>query len=141
MKLTAASPDIVDKELKALRNGRWLKAFDSQSLDPDNVHRKATIVIEHLIQASDVAHTMQHWIVFRKVRTCVDSTLPYTSQLPLQWNERLFAEMYKAFVEGRSEKDPSGSWYEGELGFFDVSCCLSWHIWNHLLTYHFLAPQ
>jgi hypothetical protein len=27
----------------------------------DTVNRKATIVIEHLIQASDIAHTMQHW--------------------------------------------------------------------------------
>ena len=28
----------------------------------DATNRKATIVIEHLIQASDVAHTMQHWV-------------------------------------------------------------------------------
>jgi hypothetical protein len=40
-------------------------------------NRKATIVVEHLIQTSDVAHTMQHWHVFVK------------------WNERLFQEMYK----------------------------------------------
>mmetsp|Transcript_103 Transcript_103/g.307 ORF Transcript_103/g.307 Transcript_103/m.307 type:complete len:314 (-) Transcript_103:265-1206(-) len=56
--------DIVDKELKALRNGRWDKAFSEQATkdsDEDAVNRKATIVIEHLIQASDVAHTMQHW--------------------------------------------------------------------------------
>lgn len=53
--------DIVDKDLKALRNARWKRAFD----DTDRAHespsvsqnRKATIVIEHLIQASDVAHT------------------------------------------------------------------------------------
>jgi hypothetical protein len=37
----------------------------------DTVNRKATIVIEHLIQASDIAHTMQHWHIYRK------------------WNERL----------------------------------------------------
>ena len=50
--------DIVDKDLKALRNARWKRAFD----DTDRAHespsvsqnRKATIVIEHLIQASDV---------------------------------------------------------------------------------------
>jgi hypothetical protein len=29
------------------------------------MHRKATIVLEHIIQASDVAHTMQHWYVNR----------------------------------------------------------------------------
>jgi hypothetical protein len=27
--------------------------------------------------------------------------------------------MYKAFEEGRAEKDPSEFWYQGELGFFD----------------------
>ena len=57
--------DIMDKELKTLRNARWDKAFKKESAesdnDSDNFHRKATIVIEHLIQASDVAHTMQHW--------------------------------------------------------------------------------
>jgi hypothetical protein len=56
--------DIVDKELKALRNARWERAFsqqDNQESESDIVNRKATIVIEHLIQASDIAHTMQHW--------------------------------------------------------------------------------
>ena len=56
--------DIADKELKTLRNSRWDKAFDEQATtikeNPrDAVNRKATIVIEHLIQASDVCHTMQ----------------------------------------------------------------------------------
>lgn len=108
--------DIVDKELKALRNLRWENAFslpncsirssssqhDSNRYDSlDEVNRKATIVIEHLIQASDVAHTMQHWHVY------------------LKWNEQLFREMYKAFLAGRVETDPSENWYEGELSFFD----------------------
>ena len=59
--------DIVDKELKKLRNARWERAFreapNAEDLEDyeSNINRKATIVIEHLIQASDVAHTMQHW--------------------------------------------------------------------------------
>ena len=61
--------DIVDKDLKQLRNNRWDKAFKNSYNDSDSdldenresVNRKATIVIEHLIQASDVSHTMQHW--------------------------------------------------------------------------------
>ena len=63
--------DIVDKELGALRRQRWEKAFAKNSNNSnlnasehssrDDINRKATIVIEHLIQASDVAHTMQHW--------------------------------------------------------------------------------
>ncbi|CAB9528997.1 Receptor-type guanylate cyclase gcy [Seminavis robusta] len=99
--------DIVDKQLGAARKARWNKAFIGEE-DPSEgeddlqaVNRKATIVIEHLIQASDVSHTMQHWHIYMK------------------WNERLFQEMYKAYKAGRLEKDPSEGWYRGELGFFD----------------------
>jgi class 3 adenylate cyclase len=99
--------DIMDKDLKTLRNNRWEKAFSvgaARGLEESNEHavdRKATIVIEHLIQASDISHTMQHWHIYRK------------------WNARLFEELYRAFVEGRSDKDPSEFWYKGEIGFFD----------------------
>ena len=105
--------DIVDKQLGLLRKKRWSKAFSehpapqhAQETCPeesttDQVNRKATIVIEHLIQASDVAHTMQHWHIY------------------LKWNERFFRESYQAYRDGRAEKDPSEGWYEGELGFFD----------------------
>ena len=44
---------------------------------------------------------MQHWEVFTK------------------WNEKLFDEMYSAYLNGHLEKDPSEGWYEGEIGFFD----------------------
>jgi class 3 adenylate cyclase len=98
--------DIMDKDLKTLRNARWEKAFSNTAEDreeskKDAIDRKATIVIEHLIQASDVAHTMQHWHVYRK------------------WNARLFEETYKAYLEGRSDTDPSENWYQGEIGFYD----------------------
>lgn len=49
--------DIVDKELKQLRNERWDKAFHPEPSGKkmeskrDAINRKATIVIEHLIQA------------------------------------------------------------------------------------------
>jgi hypothetical protein len=50
-------------------------------------------------------------------------TFSYTA-LPMnsfsrQWNERLFAEMYKAYKTGRADKDPTEFWYKGEIGFFD----------------------
>jgi 3'5'-cyclic nucleotide phosphodiesterase len=96
--------DIMDPELKKLRNNRWDVAFqhgNSNDTPRDKINRKATIVIEHIIQASDVAHTMQHWHIYRK------------------WNERLFEEMYLAYHEKRAEKDPSEFWYKGEIGFFD----------------------
>jgi hypothetical protein len=51
--------DIMDKDLKTLRNARWERAFselaDLEETSTDQINRKATIVIEHLIQASDVA--------------------------------------------------------------------------------------
>ena len=96
--------DIMDKDLKTLRNNRWDKAFTEINENEDvyrATNRKATIVIEHLIQASDVAHTMQHWHIYRK------------------WNERFFTEMYKAYVQGRSDANPVDNWYKGEIGFFD----------------------
>ena len=102
--------DIFDKDLKAMRELRWEKAFKEETslLAPnaiavtlEELNRKATIVIEHLIQASDVAHTMQHWTIYTK------------------WNKRLFEEMYVAYQAGRSVKNPAEGWYQGELWFFD----------------------
>jgi hypothetical protein len=59
---TVMATDIVDKELQALRKTRWETAFSKTKMpDELDMNRKATIVIEHLIQASDVSHTMQHW--------------------------------------------------------------------------------
>jgi hypothetical protein len=97
--------DIFDKQLQALRRSRWDKAFQrigrTDSNIDDDINRKATVVMEHLIQASDVAHTMQHWHIYQK------------------WNERLFAEMMTAYQAGRMDNNPSVNWYQGELGFFD----------------------
>ncbi|KAL3938937.1 MAG: hypothetical protein SGBAC_006242 [Bacillariaceae sp.] len=102
---TVLATDIFDKELQTIRKKRWDDAFanlySKTKNEDDDVNRKATIVIEHLIQASDVAHTMQHWHIYQK------------------WNERLFAEMTVAYQSGRMPKNPSENWYNGELGFFD----------------------
>jgi 3'5'-cyclic nucleotide phosphodiesterase len=96
--------DIASKEMKSLRDSRWKATFEMAEdypLQDQLMDRKATIVIEHIIQASDVAHTMQHFIIYQK------------------WNERLFQELYFGFLEGRMDKDPTVGWYEGELWFFD----------------------
>eukprot|EP00934_Nitzschia_sp_Nitz4_P007001 Nitzschia sp. Nitz4//scaffold300_size22576//11739//15615//NITZ4_008544-RA/size22576-augustus-gene-0.9-mRNA-1//1//CDS//3329546985//6991//frame0 len=101
---TVMATDIVDRELIGLRNARWDKAFsetESTECLQDEVNRKATIVMEHLLQASDVAHTMQHWHVYRK------------------WNELFFFECRAAYLNGRAQADPAETWYKGELGFFD----------------------
>ncbi|MGK3760746.1 MAG: hypothetical protein ACI8RD_013064 [Bacillariaceae sp.] len=113
--------DICDKDLIKARNQRWDLAFstpnNSSSLDDSSKiannpgsrfesvrqvnNRKGTVVIEHLIQLSDVAHTMQHWHIYRR------------------WNERLFEESYVAYAECRSDNNPADNWYKGEIGFFD----------------------
>jgi class 3 adenylate cyclase len=99
--------DIADRDNQMLRKNRWNKAFSESSTGNrgndagDDISCKATVVFEYIIQASDVAHTMQHWHVYN------------------QWNERLFEERYKAFLAGREEKDPSLGWYNGEIWFFD----------------------
>jgi hypothetical protein len=95
--------DIFDKELGQLRKDRWNRAFhgDADLTDETIRNMRATIVIEHIIQASDVSHTMQHWHVYQK------------------WNRKLFEEMYQAWKSGRMGSNPSEFWYQGELGFFD----------------------
>ena len=104
---TVLATDVMDKELGNLRKRRWELAFRRNAPDLPRgesismTNRKATIVIEYLIQASDVAHTMQHW------------------QIYTNWNEKFFQECYQAYKDGRSDKDPADGWYEGELGFFD----------------------
>jgi 3'5'-cyclic nucleotide phosphodiesterase len=99
--------DIADKELATLRKSRWDDAF-STSPDSDvgtclvNLNRKATIVFEHIIQASDVSHCMQHWHTYQR------------------FNARLFEERYIAYRKGvAGDKPPWEGWYNGELWFFD----------------------
>lgn len=102
--------DIADKQLKEFRTARFVKAFETDSSKEgessptsfqENCDLKATVGIEHLIQISDVAHTMQPWRIYR------------------QWNAKLFAEMSKAYKEGRADKNPAEFWYKGEIGFYD----------------------
>jgi class 3 adenylate cyclase len=97
--------DIADKELGTLRKNRWEQAFaetrcqETSQIDKD---RKATIVLEHILQASDVCHTMQHWHTYQK------------------FNSRLFEERYIAYKKGvAGENPPWVGWYNGELWFFD----------------------
>jgi hypothetical protein len=128
--------DIFDKELGQLRKNRWAKAFSDlpppeapiEMSSTEDLNRKATIVIEHVIQASDVSHCMQHWHIYI-VSPCTSTAEPrkcgriyltiYLDSLRQKWNERLFEEMYTAYVEKRSDKDPSVGWYTGEIWFFD----------------------
>jgi 3'5'-cyclic nucleotide phosphodiesterase len=73
------STDLFDKELNEGRQRRWDLAFpptsDAEKMaapesskigQKDLEDRQATVVMEYMVQASDVAHTMQHWHVYRK---------------------------------------------------------------------------
>ena len=108
--------DISNNSLTDLRDKRWARAFTNDEVtigehscnDPsapvpgDSINNlRATLVVESMMQASNIAHTMQHWQVYVK------------------WNERLFAERYRAYVSGRDEIDPAKVWFKSELDFFD----------------------
>lgn len=115
--------DVADKELAALRKSRAAEALhasrdllsvnavkfkDSLSIgivednsDMNLARCKATFVVETLMQAADISHTMGSFEMYSK------------------WNKKLFNEMYTAYLNGRGEKDPSHTWYQGEIDFFD----------------------
>lgn len=94
--------DIFDPELNDLRKKRWAQAFSTESNSNANVNdARATVVIEHIMQASDVCHTMQHWHIYQR------------------FNKKLFEELLVAFKAGRCASSPADFWYEGELKFFD----------------------
>lgn len=61
---------------------------------------KASTVLEQMIQAADVAHSMQSWEVFMK------------------WNTKLYDELWAAKLKGRGP-DVSANWFKGQMGFFD----------------------
>jgi len=56
--------------------------------------------IEHFMQVSDVSHLMQGWENFVK------------------WNFRLYKEISACHTNGMCD-DPSDSWFEGQIGFFE----------------------
>lgn len=100
------STDIADKDLKELRNKRWEQAFNvAANASQNDINRKATIVIEHLIQASDISHTMQHWYVFvcRSLYCHSNTTFSNVSifsqsirrHVYRKWNEAFFEENWK----------------------------------------------
>ncbi|KAL3794428.1 hypothetical protein ACHAW5_005627 [Stephanodiscus triporus] len=75
-------------------SGMLLNAY--QSVDQLQQHA----VLETMMNAADVAHTMQSFRVFVK------------------WNKRLFRELYVAHISDRLSFDPCDNWYENQIGFF-----------------------
>ncbi|CAB9515790.1 Receptor-type guanylate cyclase gcy [Seminavis robusta] len=91
--------------------------FEDES-KTDEVNRKATIVIEHIIKHLTSA-------TLCSTGMCTGSALtvklfPVLSCCNHQkWNQNLFEELYVAYLNGRMDKDPATFWYKGEFGFFD----------------------
>jgi hypothetical protein len=88
---TVMATNIMDKDIKKLRNDRWDAAFALTSEQDQTsrraVNRKATIVIEHLIQAPDVSHTMQHWHIYRKWNKKLFNVRESPELNTVRWNE------------------------------------------------------
>eukprot|EP00978_Attheya_sp_CCMP212_P041281 scaffold234656_cov53-Attheya_sp.AAC.3 len=106
--------DIADDDRRTREKGRWTKAFKTiskwedywrsasvQNLSSIDVSLQATVVLEQIMLASDAAHTMQHWLTFVK------------------WTEKYYREIWSAYVSGRTDKDPTLSWYEDQISFFN----------------------
>lgn len=97
------SKDVSNLPLNLIIRKRWEIAFDLAVPEEEKVHdeKKTTAVIEHLIQAAELSHYMQHWHVYCK------------------WSQMLLLERRQAFQTSQSETDPSLDWYETELSLFD----------------------
>jgi hypothetical protein len=59
------------------------------------------LVLECIMQESIISFTMQHWHVYRK------------------WNERSFQESCRAYQQEREICNPTETWYQSQLDFFD----------------------
>jgi hypothetical protein len=70
--------------------------YDRNSLD----QVRASSILDHIIQAADVAPLLQDWKVF------------------LLWSRNLYNEFWAAYVTGRGPL-VTQNWYEGQIAFFD----------------------
>jgi hypothetical protein len=105
--------DLFDSNLRASREERFRRAFRGRpegGLPPDegedgattrHLRRQATVAMEIMMQAADVAPTIQPWFLYTK------------------WNERLYREAHDAYRSRRTFRDPSETWYHDEIEFFD----------------------
>eukprot|EP00978_Attheya_sp_CCMP212_P025722 scaffold83272_cov55-Attheya_sp.AAC.4 len=73
--------------------------FDAD--EPDEL--KASVVLEQMLKAADVAANMQGW---ENMKT---------------WSSRLFDEQWLSFQEARGD-DPSSTWFESQITFYESYC-------------------
>ncbi|CAB9499442.1 activated protein kinase catalytic subunit alpha-1 [Seminavis robusta] len=96
--------DIFDPDMARDRLTRWEEAFDltAEGTDRSSSDQKSVALLELLIQAADISHTMQSWTKY------------------IRWNSALFHEMRRDYKLGLLQDDPCLTWYEGETKFFDT---------------------
>ena len=82
------------KRVLQLNGGQTVEYFSSSKRDESKIALRQSVVIETMLNAADVAHSMQSWELF------------------LFWNRKLFEELYVAYKAGRSDHDPADGWYE-----------------------------
>lgn len=59
--------DIFDPQLNKMMEVRWRRAFLPSACDDKTCKdRKATIILEFVVRASDLSHTMQCWSLYEK---------------------------------------------------------------------------
>jgi len=91
------------KRVLEVNGGQSIEYFSDVADDEDaRMALQQSVVIETMLNVADVAHSMQCWELF------------------LFWNRRLFEELFVAFKVGRSDHEPSGDWYENQLGFYAI---------------------
>jgi len=89
--------DATNATLAGMRKERWIRAFRNRSegIEGERVNLKVTCVMEHLMQAASLCHTMQDW------------------QIYLKWSQRTFNQ------KRLRSANLTESFYENELGTFD----------------------
>lgn len=124
--------DIADPDLRRNRKERWDRAFHNKNRHlmtaKEAANVKATIVYEQIIIASDVSHTMQHWHIYQK------------------WNQRLYAEKYRAFLAGREPKHPKLGWNGGTFfstiaPFINICRRTTLTLFCHYYSFFFLQER
>jgi len=81
-------------------------AGDTDDPEAVEVRLRSSTVMELMMNAADVAHTLQSFDNFVK------------------WNKRLYEELHEAYEIGRcadgEEDDPSKDWFGNQLGFYEI---------------------
>jgi len=80
-------------------NGKTVDAYPSNTVGDNKL--KMSAVMDAMINAADVAHTMQSF-----------------GHL-IKWSKRLYKELLQAYHDGRNEFDPSENWYRNQIHFYD----------------------